>query len=211
MKFKVDQYRVQGKKRTYDVLVFPAVENAWAYDDFPEESGPRLDGDYEFYRLLEFALAALITDPSKIIYFPIRRKKLHPSYERCCDLVMVRPELQFKRSEWFDLRRQLNRQHWVGKYTIRYEQQKLLDWFEKKLAGRRWLEREATYVEEMRGDTVFLVLPQERCYWYHSCITESSLMKGKGNNEHGSISDYVRIGWILSDKAISNMEKVRSV
>lgn len=207
MKFRADQYRVRGKKRTYDVLVFPTVENAWAYDDYPEESGPRIDGNYEFFRLVEFALAALISDSSKIIYFPIRQKKRHRSYGRCCDLVLLRPELQFRRLEWFRLKKKLDRQHRIGKYTIRYDQQKLLDWFDKKLVNRWWLEREATYVEEMLGDTVFLVLPQERCYWYHSCIAESSLMKGKGNNEHGSISDYVRIGWILSDEAISNMKQ----
>lgn len=207
MKFRVDQYRVRGKKRTYDVLVFPAVKNAWAYDDFPEESGPRLDGDYEFYRLLEFALAALISDPSKIIYFPIRQKSQHRSYGRCCDLVLLRPELQFRRSEWFRFKKKLDQQHWIGKYTIRYDQQKLLDWFEKKLEGKWWLEREKHYVEEMLGDTVFLVLPKERCYRYHACIAGSRIMKGKGHDEKGWISDYVLIGWILSGEAISNMKQ----
>lgn len=208
MKFKVDQYRVRGKKQTYDVLVFPCLENAWAYDDWPEESGPRVDGDHEFYRLLEFALAALISDASKIVYFPIRQKAPYSGYSRACDLVLLRPELQFRRSEWFRLKKKLHRQHWVGKYTVRYDQQKLLDYDEKMLEGkRRWLEREEHYVEEMLGDTVFLVLPKERCYWYHGCIADSSLMKGEGSDEHGTISDFAWIGWILADKTISDMKK----
>lgn len=209
MKLKVDHYRVRGKKRTYDVLVFPDVKNAWAYDDYPEESGPRVDGDRELFRLLKFALADLISDPSKILYFSIKHEGHHTIYQTTYHLVLLRPELQFRRSEWFDLKGKLNKRYWVGKYTIKYNEQKLLDYYEKKLKGKFWLEREREqyYVEEILGDTVFMVLHKETCYRYHHMIANSGIVTGERNDGVGEPSDYVGIGWVLSDKVISEMRK----
>lgn len=207
MKLKVDQYQVWGKERTYDILVFSNVKNAWAYDDYPEESGPRVDGDRELFRLLKFALALLISDPSKLIYFPIKHEGRHAIYQITYHLVLLRPELQFRRSEWFDLKEKLNKRYWVGRHVIQYNEQKLVDYYEKKAKGKFWLEweQEKYYAEEILGDTVFMVLPKETCYRYHHMIANSGIVTGERRDGVGEPSDYVGIGWVLSDRAISEM------
>ena len=211
MKLKVDHYRGRGKKRTYDILMFPDVKNAWTYDDYPEESGPRVDGDRELFRLLKVALALLTSDTSKILYFPIKHEGYHAIYQTTYHLVLLRPELQFRRSEWFELKGKLNKRHWVGKHVIRYNEQKLLDYYEKKLKGRLWLEQEQEkyYVEEILGDAVFMVLLKENCYRYHQMIANSDIVTGEQRDGLNEPSNYVGIGWVLSDKVISEMRKDR--
>ena len=185
------------------------MKNAWVYDDYPEESGPRVDGDRELFRLLKFALALLISDPSKILYFPIKHEGHRAIYQTTYHLVLLRPELQFRRSEWFDQKGKLNKRHWVGRHVIQYNEQKLLDYYEKKAKGRFWLEweQEKYYVEEILGDTVFMVLPKETCYRYHHMIATSEIVTGERNDGVGEPSDYVGIGWVLSDKVILEIRK----
>lgn len=48
-KYKVDLYKIRNKGRTLKILVFPKLtEEAWAYDDYPEESQLMLDGSISF-------------------------------------------------------------------------------------------------------------------------------------------------------------------
>ena len=74
-KIKFDQYKVQGKYRDFQVIVFPRKKYLWAYfEDFDEAY--EIDGDPEAYRLMKYAMAILVTDPNKIIYLPIRNQPL---------------------------------------------------------------------------------------------------------------------------------------
>lgn len=172
MKLKVDQYKIYNKGCVHKVIVFPRLEHAWAYDDFPEDDQLMLDGSPEFFHQIHHALAALIADPSLIIYFPIKHPKEtrfggHMTY----DAVLLRPELQFRRSEWYDIKSKLDKKHWVGKYTIRHNVKKLEDLWEKEDKQKPWRYTRENVVEELLGDTVFLVLPEIACLDYHSNIT----------------------------------------
>ena len=172
MKYKVDQYKVYNKGRVNKVLVFPRLEQAWAYDDFQEDDQLMLDGCPEFFQQIHHALAALIADPSLIIYFPIKnREEKRFGANMTYDAVLVRPELQFKRSEWYDIKGKLDKRHWVGKYTIRHNVKKLEDLWEKEDKLKPWRPTRENIVEEVLGDTVFLVLPKLACLDYHSNIT----------------------------------------
>ncbi len=214
MKIKIDQYRIFEKKQEYNVLLFPDYPYAWAYDDFPEEglyekSQYKADGDKEFYSALMHALAILIADPSKIICFPIKKKRpyIRPSYENY-HLVMARPELQFKRSRWFDIKGRLDRKHWVGKYTFNYNEKKLRDYCEKYKASdlfwkKPWRpERRKDYVEQLIGDTVFQILSQEVCYYYFDYAIDllNDTWNGNSNIYNDEYSEFAGLGWILPDR-----------
>ena len=63
-KYKVDQYKIRNKGKILKILVFPQITTkAWAYDDYPEDDQLMLDGDPEFMRQVQTALAALIDNP----------------------------------------------------------------------------------------------------------------------------------------------------
>lgn len=199
--YKVDKYLVRKKGRTYKVLVFPRIEHAWAYDDNPEEDQLMLDGNEEFFTQLKYALAAVIADPSLLIFFPIKK----PGCTRfgdymTYDAVLLRPELQFRRSVWYDIKGKLDRQHYAGKYRITYDEKKLNEWCEKKHIGWNWFMRKAysKVVEELLGETIFLVLPKDVCYWYHSAISDS-LVTFDPTYEYGC---YSLIGYLFSDKVL---------
>lgn len=201
MKVKIDLYIVRNKGKTHKVLVFPRVENAWAYDDFPEDDQLMLDGNEEFFTQLKYAMAALIADPSLLIYFPIkkpgcRRFRDYMTY----DAVLLRRELQFRRSDWHDIKRKLDRQHYAGKYKINYNEKKLNDWYEKAIQEKYWLiwQDRDRIIEEILGETVFLALPQNICYWYHYEICDS-LVKLDPACEYGH---YSFIGYLFSDEIL---------
>lgn len=203
MKFKVDHYRVPGKNRMFDVLVFPTPKIGWAYDDYPEESGPRVDGDYEAFRMFAIVLAGLATDPSKIMYFPLKKEKHPMGFGQTYHFAMLRPELQFRRSQWPRLHAKLDRRHWVGKYTIRHDRKKLDDYFErfrKALPGRLRCAANKSYVEEIRGDTVFMVIPREYCYDFHYDVGVTL----DGCYDEDEYSQMTKIGWILPQKLIES-------
>lgn len=219
MKIKIDQYHIFDKKQEYNVLVFPDFPYAWTYNDFPEEDQYKVDGDKEFYSALMHALGILIADPSKIIYFPIKKKKpyIKPAYENY-HLVMARPELQFKRSRWFDIKGRLDRRHWTGKYTFDYNQQKLIDFYDKYTnSDLYWKkpcfpERRKDYVEQLIGDTVFLILPKEICYHYHYFATDclNKALNGIPNVYDDEYSEFVGIGWLLPDKVAERYREEKS-
>lgn len=194
-KYKVDLYKIRNKGRTLKILVFPKLtEEAWAYDDYPEESQLMLDGSISFMRQVQVALAALIEDPSVIAYFPIKNKNCtrfgrHMTF----DAVLLRPELQFKLSEWYDIKDKLDRRHWVGKYKIRHHERQLVDLWKKEYQHQYWKVAWDRKNEKLIGDTVFLVLPKSVCLEYHYDISDSA-EEYSPNDDYGT---FAGIGYII--------------
>ena len=197
-KLKIDEYKVYNKGQLFRILVFPKFEEAWAFDDFPEDDQLMLDGSPEFMQYVQSTLAALIADPYLIIYFPIKHKGC-TRYGRdlTYDAILVRPELQFRCSQWYKIKANLDKQHWVGKYTIRYNKKKLNDLWEKKYANRYWRVDWDRKTERLLGDTVFLSLPESICLHYHSCIS-SALEYYRPSDLYGT---WAAIGYIIPPKS----------
>ena len=132
---------------------------------------------------------------------------IRPTYENY-HLVMARPELQFKRSRWFDIKGRLDRKHWVGKYTFNYNEKKLRDYCEKYAASDLFWkkpcrpEQRKDYVEQLIGDTVFQILPREVCYYYfdHAIDLLNDTWNGIPNAYDDEYSQFVGIGWLMPDK-----------
>lgn len=203
MKLKVDQYKVYNKGRVHKVIVFPRMEAAWAYDDNPEDDQLMLDGSMEFYQQIHHALAALIADPSLIIYFPIKHKEeTRFGGQMTYDAVLLRPELQFRRSEWRDIKSKLDKKHWVGKYTIRHNEKKLNDLWEKEEARKPWFYSRTNVKEELLGDTIFLVLPRVACLDYHSHITFAMNVY----DSRDEYAMYAGIGYISPKKMVDEYQ-----
>lgn len=148
----------------------------WAYYEAGFDNRYEIDGDYQAFKLVRYALAALIANPSKIVYFPIRGEGFGGYFYPNYDTVMVRPELQLRRSEWRNLRHQLNNAHRIKQFELYYDAEKLCrycdmmyDKFSYKYNYRR-SERELGILEE---STVFFTLPRDSCYSYHSEIFET--------------------------------------
>lgn len=192
-KVKVDLYNVFVKGREYKVIVFPRIERAWGYDDYFEDDQLMVDGSPEFFQQVQLALAALIADPSLIVYFSIKHKDCRRYGDLCTyDAVFVRPELQFRRSRWYLIKSKLDKQNWIGTYTIHYNENKLNDLWERKYAERDWLIERKKRVEELLGDTVFLVLPESVCVDYHHSVS-IGLKRYDPTDDYAS---YVGIGYI---------------
>lgn len=173
-KIKIEQYLVRGKHRDFPVLVFPKKSLIWAY--FEHFDGRyEIDCDQESAQFLKYALAALIADPRKIVYFPIRGEGLGGYYRENYDAVLTRPEAQLRRSEWVRLRRQLNQAHRVENFVLWYRPEKLCaacgenDQTLYARAGKR----EKQEVNTLCGDTVFMTLLEESCCLYHRSIVET--------------------------------------
>lgn len=204
-KIKFEQYKVRGKHREYQVIVYPRKKYMWAYyEDF--DGAYEIDGDVEAYRLLKFAMAILAADPNKIVYLPIGNQELgNHSWGECYDAVLCRPELQLRRSEWIRLRRQLDGPHRVENYVLCYESKKLCDEWEKidsSQAKYRAQKREKLEVKTMQDDTVFFSLLKETYLRYHSRIVEVMQM---GVPKYPSIPAG-ELGWILSPRIIKETE-----
>lgn len=191
-KRKIDEYKVFSKGRTLRVLKFPRIEEAWAFDDFPEDDQLMLDGSPAFMSQVQSALAALIADPYLIIYFPIRHKD-SKHYGRTYDAVILRPELQFRFGHWKSVKRKLDRKHWVGKYTIRQDKKKLDDLWAKKYSEQYWRIDWDRKTERLLGDTVFLCLPESICLHYHSAIS-SAMNYYRAGDTYGT---WAGIGYII--------------
>ena len=175
-KVKIDKYSVYGKKRLYEILVFPARKYMWAYYPHPGEDFYMIDGNGEALRNLAIAFAILAEDPSKIIYFPIKKIENEEHFWDSFHLVLIRPELQFRHSEWFRLKGRLDKKHWTGKYVFPYDPQKLAD-YEKRIFNQwnfryKMKQEEKNYTEEILGDVMFWVIPKNMCYFYHSDLDE---------------------------------------
>ena len=206
-KIKIPQYLVRGKHRNFYVLRFPELEYAWAYYEFDFQRY-EIDGGYETYTWLKYAMAALIDSPDRIIYFPIRKpfdQHFFPSH----DAVFTRMELQFRRSEWVNLRRQLNKAHQVQNYCLQYNQEKLcafLDGFRESDQYYRAKKQLKLEANTLLGDTIFLTMIKENCYLTHADICdalECDDIDELGFSVHG-FQNYV-IGFFLPKKAVRFM------
>lgn len=134
-KIKLDIYEIHYKKRKYQIIVFPKQEHMYVADGHPAEDGILfIDGDKDAYRQLKYAYAVLIQDPSKLIYFLCKHKdSFEPFYNReSSDLVMYSSSFQFRRSSWFSLKDKINKKNYKGKYLLKYDKGKLLDWANRK-------------------------------------------------------------------------------
>lgn len=174
----------------------------WAYyEGF--DNRYEIDGDPEAYRLMKFAMAILIADPGKIIYLPIRDQAVGGESRGA---VLCRPELQLSRSEWVRLRRQLNQAHRIEKYILRYEPDKLCGIWENMEGSPAYYtsqDCEKQEVNELRDDTVFMVLLKESCLRYHWWIVDQMR---KGVPQYPSVP-VGGLGWLLSSRAIQEMKE----
>lgn len=204
-KYKVDQYKVRNKGRVLKILVFPQITTeAWAYDDHPEDDRLMLDGSPQFMRQVQRALVALIEDPTIIAYFPIKNKNC-PRFGRhmTYDAVLLRPELQFKVSDFYDVKDKLDRKHWVGKYKIRHNEAKLVELWNKEYQGRYWRVEWDKKCEKLLGDTVFLVLPKSVCLEYHYDISQAM----EYYNPADDFGTFAGIGYIIPNQKRTNIEE----
>lgn len=182
-KIKIPQYLVRGKRQTYSVLAFPNKKWLLAfYDDADERH--EIDGDPAAYQQVKYALASLIANSGKIAYFPIKKPGFGRFYKDNYDAVIVRPELQFRRSEWVSLRRQLDRAHRIKDFELYYNPQKLYDHYERlshseSERAKIWRGYDKTDTR-LEDDTIFFTLYRDICYMYHHDIidAENCVMEG---------------------------------
>lgn len=207
-KVKIQQYLVRGRRQEFHVLRVPKLEHAWAYFDYDFDRY-EIDGDYEAFQWLKYAMATLIASPDKIVYFPIRKKTPGTYYCENYDAVLTRPELQFRRSEWIGLRRQLDPAHQIRQYQLHYEPERLcraIEGFRDSSRYFRAVRKLKQEVNTLVGDTVFLTLLRENCYLTHLDICES--VDPLDDSDTGTPIDGFSmrpIGWYLPDRAIRQM------
>lgn len=215
--FKVDEYKIFEKGREYSVLVFPKVEHMWAFDDDPEDYRYMVDGSAYAFKLLKLACAILIESPDKIIYFPCKQDGIGRYYSENFHLVLCTPQVQLRRSRWVQIRRKIGKLTWAGKYRLQYNRKKLDDYCEKNLM--QWYDNNSAtgdrvrkivvekkikqqHIEEVVGDTLFLVMGKEECYYYNY-TTGASLDKHRDGNLVGTCSAF---GWILSARGLESVK-----
>lgn len=211
MKYKVDKYKIFSKKRKQEVeiLMFPKRKYMWVFDTHSKDLGFMIDGNKEAYMDLEIAYAILAQDPSKIIFFST---KYCDGGEQCysdsINLVMIRPEMQFRRSEWFELKNKLDHKHWTGSYTFNYDMKKMNDYWEKldqQWLAAQWEKRAGKmYLEEILGDTAFIVIPRYLCYSTHYHVSTGMREIDIDSNKYS----WCWIGRILNDEAIAELSAV---
>lgn len=137
----------------------------WAYYD-NDDDVYAVDGNPAAYQLIKYAMAVLIADPNKIIYFPIWDNDLNGRFPERYDAVFTRTELQFRRSEWNKLRRQLNRSHRIENYVLRYDPESLLRYGKTLKASStywKYYHKEKQEVSVLWGNTVFLTRLKQTC------------------------------------------------
>lgn len=207
-KIKIPQYLVRGKHRDFQVLRFPELTYGWAYWDC-DFGRYEIDGDYEAFQWLKYAMAALIASPDKILYFPIRKKNAGSYYCENYDAVLTRPELQFRRSEWISLRRQLDPAHQISQYQLLYEPDRLcraMEGFQNSSHYFHMLHRLKQEVNTLVGDTVFLTMLRENCYLTHLDICKWVDLLDGGDTGYAIGGLFMRpIGWYLPPAAIQEI------
>ena len=221
-KIKFEQYRVRGKHRDFDVLVVPPSKRMWAYYERFDERY-EIDGDLVAYQSVNYALAALVVASNKLIYFPIRKTGNNGYYAQNYDAVLLRPELQFRWSEWVKLRRQLDKAHKIENFVLWYDPEYLCRLgveLQKDDAYYKVLQQRKFEINTLVGDTVFLSPLKETCLgWLASIISvehqkrlsepsemigsECSYYLGNGLSVYFPTSEI--LGWILTGKTIWEM------
>lgn len=207
-KIKLDQYIVYNKKREYRIIVFPKEPLMWGYEDSPYESDLYMvDGDKNAFKALSRAMALLANDFGKIVYFPLDGKGLGGYYTDSYKLVLCRPELQFRQSEWYDIKSQLNPKHYSGKYVLQYDKQKLKDLYERIDCNWKQRKSEQAIVRKVLGDTLFLTIPRYSCYQFHYNISKAleAYKKRYCSEWCGSL------GWMIGERDIREMKQKEGI
>lgn len=203
-KVKLNQYIVYNKKREYRIIVFPKEPLMWGYEDSPYESDLYMvDGDKNAFKALSRAMALLANDFGKIVYFPLDRKGLGGYYTDSYKLVLCRPELQFRQSEWYDIKSQINQKHHAGKYVLQYDKKKLKDFFERIDCGWKQRKNEQAIVRKVIGDTLFLTIPRYCCYQFHHDISKTLEAYKKGYY----VMSCGSLGWVIGEWNIREMKQ----
>ncbi len=218
-KIKIDKYTIREKGRTYEVLKFPFIRYMWAFDCHPEENMLMVDGCQKAFKWMKYAFAILANDDSKIIYFPCKQSGIGHYYSMpTYHLVLCRPELQLRRSRWFQIKKKLDKKHVSGKYVLSYNRKKLVDYYESGLGGKYpvksgwragqvyipcYLTESKQKVEEILGDTIFFIMPRLNWLEYHYQTIKDldSCTAGDG------APLWSAIGWIMRDRNIREMQK----
>lgn len=217
-RIKVEQYTVYAKGRNYEILKFPYIQYMWAFDDHPEEDMLMVDGCKEVFMWLKYAFAILANDDSKILYFPCKQHPGGEYYRENYHLVLCRPELQFRRSLWFRLKGKLDKKHYSGNYILRYDRKKLDDYYESGFGNKYTFEehfkdgskylpfylfQNKKRVEEIVGDTIFMVLPRIECVCNHYQTARDLDRYASGRFK----MIWSAIGWIIPDEEIREMNR----
>ena len=213
-KIKIPQYLVHGKRQTYSVLVFSKKKWLFASYDGADERY-EIDGDPAAYQQVKYALAALIANSGKIAYFPIRKPGFRQFYMENYDAVLVRPELQFRRSEWVSLRRQLNKAHRIKDFELYYDPQKLYDHYEslshsESEMAKVWRDNYGVS-SKLEDGTVFFAIYRDICYAYHHAILEAEkdVMDGRWAPIGYDVGPHAGTGYMITPgfKRFLNKEK----
>lgn len=220
---KIDEYHVYEKGREYEILVFPFIKHMWAYDNSAEWGYVRIDGTAKAHYLMCYALDILARNKNKIIYFPCKQEGIGGIYHKNWSLVMCRPELQLRRSLWFKIKKNLDKKHLTGRFKYTFDPDRSIGYFrdiipkkfkteddwvihgEKRIS--HYKKKYDHHVEEVIGDTAFLVLTKEECFQRHF----DTLIALRDNpNPYGIGWDgleYAGIGYILGNKYLANLYK----
>lgn len=213
-KIKIDKYTIREKGKTYEVLKFPFIKSMWPYDAHPGEEMLLIDGCKEAFEWLTYACAILANDKEKIIYFPCKQEGIGRLYNEPYHLVMCRAELQFRRSLWFRIKDKLDKKHYSGKYVFGYQQKKLVDYYESGCGHKypvednwdfkkipNYLMYSKRNVEEILGDTVFIVRPRLEWLDYHYYMVKELEQFGREDVRVHIVS----MGSIFSEEEIKRM------
>ena len=213
-KVKLDIYEMHYKKRNYQVIVFPKQEHMYVFDGHPGESGILfIDGDKNAYKWLKYAYDVLIQDPSKLIYFPCKHNDDFKPYYWIItnDLVMYSSCFHFRRSYWFKIKNKLDKRHYKGKYLLKYDKKKLLDWVNDNCdsdgcLSDEWLRKiraKYRYWDEDSSDVVFCQNPVEESYYAHKSICEGM----EAYRQHAEHGEWLEPGYLYSDTIIEQIDR----
>lgn len=217
IRFKVDEYQVREKGRTYAVIVFPFVEYMWAYDNWREDGCYMVDGVADAFLMLKYAMAILVEASDKIIYFPCKQKGIGQYYRENYNLILCTPKAQFRRSSWISIRRKMKSSP-KRSYVLQYNRKKLDDYYREKLAVMEYTKLKGAYyylkteirkriqtehLEEVLGENLFMVLGKEECYFNHYCVAKD-LEEYNAESQYGVWS---AMGWFITLTGIENMKE----
>lgn len=216
-RFKVDEYKVTEKGKTYSIIVFPFIKYMWAYDNWVEGDGYKVDGPIEAYEMLRYAMAILIEASDKIIYFPCKQKGIGWFYNENHNLILCTPKAQLRRSLWIKLRRKLKYSQKYS-YVLQYDREKLDDYCKNFLLkdksrrdGRFYypipeIEKKIKneHIEDLVGENLFMFIGKEECYIHHHQIS-LDIDEYDPNNLYSTWSS---IGWIITESGLRDLEEV---
>lgn len=184
-KISFEQYLVKGKKRNFRVVKIPRRRYGYAveYEAWGFEGNERNMMD------LCHALAALLADSEIIIYFqPGYDNEVYGHYTDCRDdFIICSSSLQFKRSEWYNLRKQLNPRNKIDNFKFVYRPDRLCKEFEtvdRKYSYKndKLFDNHKCMCEHDGCKTVFFVSNYYWSLYYHNQI-RPSLTKGIKSHE----------------------------